>query len=130
MTFVEPTTAERLEDLLSRWHQWQQRDTVGKGYNRRALVCGEYRISRQYDDENGALDDSIEADTMRTVDFHVRQMQDPHRAAIYALARALACGARVWSSPRLPQDRMERISCIAMARTLLTNRLRSAGVLC
>lgn len=130
MTFVEPTTAQALDEILCRWHAWQQRDTVGRGYNRRALVCGDYRISRQYDDENGALDDSIESDIMRTVDFQVQQMKDPHRAAIYALARALVVGARVWTSPRLPQDRMERIECVAMARTLLTNRLRSAGVMC
>lgn len=130
MTFVEPTVDETIDDLLSRWHSWQQRETVGKGYNSRSLVCGDYRVSRQYDDENGALDGAIEDGVMRTIDFQVRQMVDPHRAAIYALARALAVGARVWSSPRLPQDRMERIECIAMARTLLTNRLRSAGVLC
>lgn len=126
----EVLEAQTLDDLLTRWHSWQQRDTVGKGFNRRALVCGDYRASRQYDDQNGALDDSIESDIMRTVDFQVQQMKDPHRAAIYALARALAVGARVWTSPRLPQDRMERIACIAMARTLLTNRLRSAGVMC
>lgn len=127
---TETAINQDVDSLLSRWHQWQQRDQVGRGFNSRSLVCGDYRPSRQYDDSNGALDAGIESSVMKTVDFQVRQMTDPHRSAIYALARSLAVGARVWSSPRLPQDRAERIACIAMARTLLTKRLQSAGVLC
>lgn len=117
-----------LDLLLSTWHQWQRASTA-RGYNTRALVCGEYRSSRQYDDCNGALDDELEHRTMKTVDFQVAQMVDPYKAAIYAQARALAVGCSVWSSPRLPADPFERQAIVQQARAMLTRRLQSAGVM-
>lgn len=118
-----------LDDLLCRWHHWQQEARVGRGFNHTALVAGDYRPSRQYDDENGALDAALEERQMCAIDFAVSQMVNPHQAAIYCLARALVVGCMVFTSPRLPVDRQEREVIVRDARAMLTNRLLSAGVL-
>lgn len=120
--------ADALDEVLCRWHQWQRVSTA-RGFASRSLVCGEYRISRQYDDANGALDSDLEQFTMKTVEFQVGQMVDPFRSAIYANARALVTGVSVWSSPRLPLDRAERAVIVTEARRQLTKRLQLAGVL-
>ena len=117
-----------LDSLLCAWHQWQRASTA-RGWNSRALVCGDYRVSRQHDDSNGALDAELEHRTMKAVDFNVCQMLDPHKAAIYAQARALVSGAGVWSSPRLPVDAKARAVIVIAARGILTRRLQSAGVM-
>ena len=132
MTIERPATAraEKLDDLLSRWHSWAnaQRST-GKGYGNKSLVVGDYQTSRQYDDTNGALDDALEATTMRAVDFAVRQMGEPHRTAIYVQARALCLGTHAFSSPRLPSDPEAKRHIVSAARDMLTARLIVAGVL-
>jgi hypothetical protein len=117
-----------LDSLLYAWHLWQRTET-GHGYNTRALVCGDYRTSRQYDDENGALDSALEHLTLKAVDFHVLQMADPYKAAIYACARNLVTGVAAWSSPRLPAGQAERAAVTAEARDMLARRLQSAGIL-
>jgi hypothetical protein len=119
----------QLDDLLSRWHHWQSSARVGKGHANKALVCGDYRVSRQYDSDNGALDSEIEARTMKAVQSAVDRMADPHRAAIYVIARAINLGTSAVSSPRLPQDRAEREAVIAQARVMLIQRLRQAEVI-
>lgn len=119
----------RLDTLLCEWHQWAQAARVSRGFNSRSLVAGDYRTSRQYDDENGALDDALDERRMHQVDFEVSQMADPFRSAIYANARALVVGCEVFMHPRLPQDRAERLKVIATGRQLLTRRLELAGVL-
>ena len=117
-----------LDDLLSRWHVWQW-SNVGRGFNRKALVAGDYRCSRQYDDQNGALDARIDHIQMQAVEFAVGQMVDPYRAAIYMQARALHLGVAVFTSPRLPSDPQDRAAIVSVARQLLTTRLQSAGVM-
>lgn len=128
-SLVDSLRSERLEGLLAEWHQWQQNARVGRGFNNRALVVGEYRVSRQYDDANGALDDDLDEITMKQVDFQVREMAEPYRTAIYCLARALTLGMAVFTSPRLPSDRAQRDAVVAKAREMLTGRLVSAGVM-
>ncbi len=118
-----------LDDLLGRWHRWCQQATVGRGHASRSLVVGEYRTSRQYDDANGALDDDLERSTMRTVNFQVSELRDPHRSAIHAQARAIHCGVKVWSSPRLPSDPDARALIVQEARGMLIGRLIAAGVM-
>lgn len=130
VSYAEMLDAERqaaLDDLLSRWHSWQGGFKAVRGYKGRALVVGDFRISRQYDSDNGALDDELEAQTMEKVDFQVGEMQDPYRAAVYAQARALCTGAAVWRSPRIAEA--ERETVIRVARKLLIARLIGAGVL-
>lgn len=118
-----------LDGLLCQWHQWAQSSRDVRGFNRRSLVAGDYRTSRQYDDANGALDDALDERRMRQVDFEVTQLIDPYRSAIYANARALVVGCQVFMHPRLPADREERQRVIADARAMLVRRLVSAGVL-
>ncbi len=117
-----------LDDLLCRWHHWASADRFTRGWNDRALVVGEYVISRQYDDSNGALDAAIERRIMRAVDFQVSEMADPHRAAIHANARGLAHGCAVFGSARLPADREERATLVIEARLMLMRRLHKAGI--
>lgn len=118
-----------LDSLLCEWHQWAQATRHVIGFNRRSLVAGDYRTSRQYDDANGALDDALDDFRMRQVDFEVTQMADPRRSAIYANARALVLGVVVFMHPRLPSDRVQREQVINEARAELVRRLVSAGVL-
>ena len=118
-----------LDDILSRWHHWASSSRMVRGYASRALVCGDFKISRQYDDANGALDSDIENQTMKAVDFQVAEMAEPWRTAIYCHARNLCLGLAVWSSPRLPADTEARAAIVVSARAMLSRRLASAGVL-
>lgn len=117
-----------LDDILSRWHHWQQGHVGVRGFGNRSLVTGDYRVSRQYDDANGALDAGIERSIMHDVDFAATELADPYRAAIYAQARCLSLGLAVFRSPRVPEGEAGRI-VLATARRLMTQRLVSAGVM-
>lgn len=131
-TYAEMVAADRaatLDDLLSRWHSWQGGFKATRGFKGKALVVGDFRISRQYDSDNGALDDDLENLTMGAVDFQVAEMVDPYRAALYAQARELCTGIAVWTSARLSSDKAEREATTKVARQLLTTRLVSSGVM-
>lgn len=116
-----------LDDLLSRWHSF----------------CRSYRLSVQSADPMFRLslrakgeqtieaisEDQWEAGVMKALDFHVEQMEDPHRAAIYVLARNCYTGRSVWISPQLPADKETRAVIVLEARNILTRRLMAAGVM-
>jgi len=121
--------AATLDQLLGAWHNWQAGYSGARGYPSRAAGVGEFRISRQYDAENGALDGELDSRTMKAIDFQVSEMADPHRAAIYQQARSLACGVSVFGSPRLPQDRTAVLVIISDARDMLVVRLVGCGVM-
>jgi hypothetical protein len=120
-------TDAKLDDLLSRWHDWQGKSRIGNGYAPKSLVCGEYRSSRQYDVENGALDDALEGHTMRQVQFEVQELGDPWRSAVYSLARSLCTGAAVFHSPRIPVAMRAQVTIEARGKLVI--RLVSAGVM-
>jgi hypothetical protein len=122
-------SAEILNDILSRWHHHC------KGYSP-VPVCGADPMfrnakssGRHWDSTSDVIEDELNGKIMAAVDFQVSEMQDPHRSAIYVLARNLYTGRSVWLSPRLPKDAMERGEVIAAARIMLTRRLVSAGVM-
>ncbi len=69
------------------------------------------------------------AGVFRAIDFHVGEMIDPYRAAIYILARNCYTGRQVWISPRLPKDAIQRGEVIQQARNQLVARLVHAGVM-
>lgn len=119
----------RLDDLLSRWDHWAQTQRVTKGYAPKALVCGDFRISRQYDYDNGAMDADIEDGTMKVVHFHLAETPEPYRSALYCQARNLRLGLDVWASPRLPGDPMARAQVLASGRSMIVKRLTLAGVM-
>lgn len=117
-----------LDDLLSRWHSW------ARGYMP-VPTCGADPMFRNaksgkgWDSTSDVIEDEINGKMMKAIDFHVSEIPDPHRSAIYALARNLSTGRNVWVSPRLPRDQFERAEIVGQARTILTRRLMSAGVM-
>lgn len=123
------SSSASLDSLLARWHEWQQQYQPVKGYASRSLVVGEYRSGRDRDSDDGTLDNHLDDSAMRSVEFHVGEIADPWRAALYQEAKNLAVGAAVFTSPRLPADRLERHEIIQEARQRLSLRLLSAGVL-
>lgn len=119
--------SEALDDLLCRWAQWVRRIDVGRGYYRTSPGMGQHRVSRQYDDANGALDADIDHGIMRAVGAAIDDLDQWMRCTIHSYARSLVTGAAVWSSPRVPESR--RLSLLDDARAELTIRFRSAGIM-
>lgn len=119
----------QLDDLLSRWHHWRRSYQPVRGFAGGGHATDGYRASRQYDVDNGALDDAIEAQVMREVEFQVSELPELQQAAIMTNARGLHCGADVWSHPRLPRDQVARAEVIRDARARLAARLVACGVI-
>ena len=116
------------DDVLARWHLW------ARGYSPLAVVqvdpAFRGEISRSgWDSQDDINDAEINCKIMEAVDFQVSEMLDPHRTAIYFNARNCATGRSVWTSPRLPNDSIERGVIVMEARNQLMSRLISAGVL-
>lgn len=129
-------SAAILDDLLSRWHHWMKGAPIN-GVDRLDDPTFRDASSRTgWDSSSDVIDRELEAKTMKAIDFQVGGdsrgqggMQDPHRAAIYMLARNCYTGRSVWLSPRLPTDPEERAVVVQEARNILLRRLLSAGVL-
>ena len=119
---------DRLDDLLSRWHHW------AKGYIP-VPTCGadpmfrNAKSSKSWDSTAEVVEDELTNSQMKSVDFHVGEMKDPHRSAIYIYARNCYTGRNVWLSPRLPADPMERARILGEAKVILVGKLLSAGVM-
>ena len=117
-----------LDDILGRWHAW------AKGFSV-VPVCGadpmfrDVRSRGGWDSADDIMELEINSKIMKSVDFHVTELKDPYRSAIYAVARNLHTGAAVWSSPRLPADPLARGLIVVEAKRQLTKRLMVAGVL-
>ena len=117
-----------LDDWLSRWHAW------GKSYKAnqqtaRDPVFRNAKSGRGWDSIDDIIEDDLIGSTLESIDFHVSEMQDPHRTAVYMLARNLYTGRSVWLSKRLPEDPLERGIIVAEARNQITRRLMAAGVM-
>lgn len=123
------TIEASLDALLIIWHTWSSADQVGQGYPSEAPGCKLYRVSRQYDTDNGALDGEVDAALGAAVDALVNQMQDPYRTAIHINARNLKTQVSVWSSGRLPFDPVERARIVAEAREQIARKLQAHGLL-
>lgn len=123
------TTEASLDALLVIWHTWASADQVGQGYPSEAPGCKLYRVSRQYDTDNGALDGEVDATLAAAVDALVQKMADPYRTAIHVNARNLKTRVHAWSSGRLPFDPVERARIIVEARSQITRKLQSAGLM-
>ena len=129
MLMTAASVKDELDDILSRWHHWASRASAARGFAPKSLVVGDYQVSRQYDDANGALDSDLESRTMKTVDFQVQQLNAFWRMAIHAEARNIVAGWECFINPRLPENRVDRRAVIDLARAALVVRLRSAGVM-
>lgn len=117
-----------LDDWLARWHQWG-RNYKANQQTPRDPVFRDVRSGRGWDSTDDIIEDELMGSTMEAIDFQVSEMKDPHRTAIYMLARNLSTGRSVWLSPRLPQDPLERATIVAEARNQLTARLMNCGVM-
>lgn len=118
-----------VSNLMVQWHKWGSRSTFGKGYPSASASCKQARASRQYDDSNGALDDALDDSVMQAFDAAAYRVPQPWLTALQFQARNMACGANVWSSPRLPADMMERAVLTLEARNKLMKELARDGVL-
>lgn len=114
---------DALDELLRAWHLHEVRTPPETGWYVESPSCKQYRASRQYDAENGALDDDMRARMLREVGYVLERMRDPWRAAIYAHARNLATGLAVWNSPRLPRDPTARAIVLVEARAIAGDAL-------
>lgn len=119
---------EALDDLLAQWHAWAQGDRQSTGYSNSSSGLSDWRSSRQYDFENGAIDAEVDRSICRSVDFQVRQMSEPYRSAIYMNAKNLSAGRNVFRSPRVPSG-VQGVEILRVARGMLTIRLVDAGVI-
>lgn len=128
---LEQQRQDALDDLLSRWHHWQteQSKSTARGHAARSLVVGDYLISRQYDNDNGALYDDEENAAMRAVQANVDNMTEPYRSAAYVMARSQCLGTSAITSPRLPMFPAERDRVLTHARQWLILRLVSGGLI-
>lgn len=118
-----------LDDLLSRWDHWLQPIHVGRGHSTSSAGCGLYRASRQYDDQNGALDEQVEHQVMQGVQACVEKLGLQHRVAIHIEARNVRLGVSVWRSPRLPADQLQARAVIDAARLRMVELLCGAGLM-
>jgi len=121
-------SAAILDDLLSRWHSWA-RSYKANQQTPRDPIFRDAKSSRGWDTTDHIIEDEIHGSMMEAIDFQVSEMKDPHRAAIYALARNLSTGRSVWLSPRLPTDPLARATVVAEARNQITKRLMAVGVM-
>ena len=119
---------ELLNDLLRRWHIRCVSTPPTTGYYTSNPACKLYRVSRQHDDMNGALDSDQDGQVLEAVGFAIDQMEQPHKTAVEFNARNLATGVAVWRSPRLPADEIERLHLLMHARAKLLILLERAGV--
>lgn len=117
-----------LDDLLSRWHRWAKSYSVIR-VSRADPMFRNAKASRGWDSADEIIDNEINGDIMKAVDFQVTEMPEPHRSAIYENARNCATGAAVWRNPRLPVDPLERGVIVMEARNQLTRKLMAAGVI-
>lgn len=122
------TQAEHLDSILAEWHHW------AKGYSPVPTCSADpmfrnAKSAKGWDSTAEVVEDELTAAQMKAVDFHVGEMKDPHRSAIYMHARNCYTGRNVWLSPRLPQDPMERARILGEAKAMIIGKLLSAGVM-
>ena len=107
-----------LDSLLIRWHHWAKAEQIATGYPAECPSCRLYVTSRQYDDSNGALDESFDVLELHAVDRCIQALASGLIAVIAANAQALAAK---WDIPEYPAGVIE-------ARRELWKRLATEGV--
>ena len=117
-----------MDDLLSRWHHWLHPVNVSRGLSSSSAGTELYRSSRQYDDENGALDDGIEHRVMQGVQACHERLEHPHSTVITIEARNLHLGMAVYRSPRLPDDPTALAALRVESRHRMLRQLLRAGL--
>ena len=117
-----------LDSLLADWHRWAKGFAIVGSHGTAPMFNG-LVSSRQWDAEGDVLDGHLHSSQMKSVDFHINELEPLHRTAIGIQARNLVTGRSVWTSVRLPQDIEERSIILMEARNKLLKRLINAGIL-
>lgn len=119
---------EHISYLLALWHRWSKAsDRVGRGYQSVSCGFGAYRVSRQYDDANGAIDDAADMSLARAVDGVISKIDQPWRTALHVEARNIDAPARVWATARIDLADLQRVT--GEAREMLWDGMEKAGML-
>lgn len=120
---------KQMDAILDRYlvlmHEYSSAYHVGRGYPSRAPGTEGYRASKQYDYDNGAMDDEADHVTGAAVAAIVDNMADPHRTWLRMEGRNLKTGVKVWTSARLPLCPVERSVIRQEARNMLWVKLRA-----
>ena len=111
-----------LDSLLSDWHLWANAFAGVAGYGACAMFSG-VKSSRQWDSEGEAADASLHNAEMRSIDFHVSELEPTLRTAIQLYARNMHAKRSVWRSARLPEDKTEVMMIVGRAKTALLERM-------
>ena len=128
-------TEKTLDDLLAQWHHWQDLERLAAS-RVGSPMFEDLPSPRGWDSASEIAEAVKYRMDMEAIEFAVAgdecgqgAMPEPHRSAIYALARNCHAGCSVWASPRLPADPMERGVVLIEAKNMLTRRLIAAEVL-
>ena len=80
-----------LDELLVRWWQWKKPIQPTRGHGGVALGFEGFRVTRQYDDENGALYEDEEAQVMKAFEREVNALdsQRLHHAYLFTGTRGV-----------------------------------------
>lgn len=132
---LDKTTKDTLDSLLSDWHIW----SAGFDLNPCKAACAMFKDAKipKHWDTTADIDDSIiYQSTMKSIDFAIYGdaksqggLNEPYRTAVQFYARNLSAKVSVWSSPRLPADKMDRVKVTNDALDMLSEKLEKAGVL-
>ena len=107
-------------ELLALWWKYESGWNHVQGYPTECPSTAAYRSSRQYDSDNGAFETDTRGMFIRHVSGVIQNMDDPHRTALYVLAKNLVTGEKVWTSARLPDNKDARIRITAEAVELFS----------
>lgn len=102
-------------DMLAFWWRYESAWLPVAGYPEECPSTRGYKASSQYDTDNGAGETDARGLLAKRIGHAVASIQEPHRSALYVLARNRATGASVWISPRLPTDDTQRAQLVADA---------------
>ena len=113
-----------LIELLVLWYRVQQAGALAQlGYPNECPSTKGWRASRQYDDGNSAAETDARGELAKAVGVIVDGMPEPHRTALYVLARNRATQVSVWTSPRLPEDEDARAAVVAEALSMFAEKV-------
>lgn len=110
-------------ELLCLWWKAESQWNPVEGYPAECPSCRDYRTSRQYDGDNGASDTDATGRIIRHIAGVVQSIDEPHRSALYYVARNRAINVGAWVSVRLPEDESERALLVADAIELFSMRV-------
>ncbi len=125
---VDNSQQYALNELLAEWHRWAS-GWSGVAEHGSCAMFSNVKSSKQWDSADDVIGSDLHNGQMKTIDFHVNELEPLYRTALQIQARNMVTGRSVWTSARLPQDLVERAIILQNARNDLQNRLTQAGIL-